>query len=326
MSTTSPTDASVRAVLDGAGLVDRSERGKLALSGEDRAEFLGGQVTNDIGALGAGTGCEAAFLTHKGRMLGELRVLETGDELLLDTDRASLQDLFDLLRRSSIGYAVELHKRTVQRSLFALVGPTSDDVLRAAGADVPADAENAHVATVVAGHPVRVVRTAFGADVLADAEAGATEPVRAALVSAGAVLTPEEAADIVRVRAGRPRFDVDLDDATIPQEAGLNERLVSFTKGCYVGQETVARLFYKGKPNRHLRGLALEAAEASGTPVHLAPGEDGTPGREVGRLGTVVDDPDAGPRALALLRREAEPGDAVVVGATTATVVALPFP
>jgi folate-binding protein YgfZ len=325
MSTTSPTDEAVRAVLDGAGLVDRSERGKLALSGDDRAEFLGGQVTNDVGALTAGTGCEAAFLTHKGRMLGEMRILETGDELLLDTDRASLQALFDLLRRGAIGYAVELHKRTVQRSLFALVGPAADDVLRAAGADLPDQAEHAHVAATVAGHPVRVVRTAFGADVLADAEAGDTEPVRAALVAAGAVPAPEEAADIVRVRAGRPRFDVDLDDATIPQEAGLNDRLVSFTKGCYVGQETVARLFYKGKPNRHLRGLALEAADAPGTPVHLPPAEDGAPGREIGRLGTVVEDPVAGPRALALLRREAEPGDVVLVGDGRATVVALPF-
>ncbi len=89
---------------------------------------------------------------------------------------------------------------------------------------------------------------------------------------------------MVRVERGRPRYGIDLDDATIPQEAGLNERAVSFTKGCYVGQETVARLFYKGKPNRHLRGLRLSEPLASGTELTLD-------GKRVGALGCVVQSP-----------------------------------
>jgi folate-binding Fe-S cluster repair protein YgfZ len=104
----------------------------------------------------------------------------------------------------------------------------------------------------------------------------------------------------------------------IPQEAGLNERAVSFTKGCYVGQETVARLHYRGKPNRHLRGLRLSAPVEPGTPV--VAGE-----REVGRIGSAAVSPRLGPIALAILRREAQPGSTVTIGDATAEVVELPF-
>src|SRR3712207_1800256 len=120
------------------------------------------------------------------------------------------------------------------------------------------------------------------------------------LFRSGALPVSEAAAEVLRVERGRPRYGVDLDDATIPQEAGLNERAVSFTKGCYVGQETVARLFYKGKPNRHLRGLRLASAEAA-TGDELRLGD-----KVVGRLGSVVVSPRVGPIALALVRREAE--------------------
>ena len=124
----------------------------------------------------------------------------------------------------------------------------------------------------------------------------------------------------MRVEHGRPRYGVDLDDGVIPQEAGLNERAVSFTKGCYVGQETVARLYYRGKPNRHLRGLRLSAPAATGDALRL--GE-----KQVGRVGTVAVSPAHGPIALALVRREAAPGDTLAVGdgGVTAEVVELPF-
>ena len=309
-----------RTITRDCGLVDRSERGKLALTGTERKAFLAGQVTNDIEGLTPGSGCYAAFLTHKGKMLGDLRVLaaEDGDgdpELLLDTDRANLQALFDLVRRFKIGYDVELHKRTVQRGLLSLVGPGARAV---AGAEaVPVD-EHAHRPGEIAGHPVRLIATDVGIDVLCEADA--TEDVRAALLAAGATPVSEDAADIVRVETGRPRYGVDVDDATIPQEAGLNARAVSFTKGCYVGQETVARLFYRGKPNRHLRGLRLsEPGLADGSELRL--GE-----RVVGTLTSSLVSPTFGPIGLALVRREAAPGDTLeVAGGATAEVVELPF-
>jgi tRNA-modifying protein YgfZ len=307
------------ALTEGCGLIDRSERGKLALTGTERKSFLAGQVTNDIEGLQGGRGCYAAFLTHKGKMLGDLRVLAVEDEgsepeLLLDTERATLQALFDMVRRFKIGYDVELHKRTVQRGLLSLVGPGARAVARAD--DLP-DEEHAHRAAQIAGHDARLIATDVGVDVLCDADA--TGALREALLAAGATPVSEDAVEILRVERGRPRYGRELDDATIPQEAGLNDRAVSFTKGCYVGQETVARLFYRGKPNRHLRGLRLSEPVASGAQLRL--GE-----RVVGTLASSLVSPAYGPIGLALVRREATPGDTLTVdGGATATVVDLPF-
>ena len=130
----------------------------------------------------------------------------------------------------------------------------------------------------------------------------------------------EETAECLRIESGRPRLGFDMGGATIPQEAGLNERAVSFTKGCYVGQETVARLHYKGKPNRHLRGLRLSEPAQHGDPILL-----GDERKELGTVGSACVSPRHGPIALALVRREAEPGDEVIVGDSAAKVVDLPF-
>jgi len=319
MTVLASTDADHAVLTTGCGLVDRSERGKLALTGADRRSFLNGQVTNEIEALEPGEGTYAAFLTHKGKMLGDVRVLETGDELLLDTERVALQALFDLVRRFSIGYDVQLHKRTLESGLLSLMGPRAAEV--AGAADLPG-AVHANVAAELGGAPVRLVRTGEGVDVLTPSEHVAA--VHAALLTGGAQDVDPASAEVLRVEAGVPRYGVDIDDTVIPQEAALNERAVSFTKGCYVGQETVARLFYKGKPNRHLRGLLLSGPAATGAPLLLT-GEKGE--REVGRLGSVALSPAHGPIALAIVRREAQPGDELRVGddGTTATVVELPF-
>ena len=303
----------------GCGLLDRSERGKLALTGPGAKEFLAGQVTNDIVGLADGSGCYAAFLTPKGKMLGDLRVLAIGGpepELALDTERATLQALFDMIRRFKIGYELELHKRTVQRGLLSLVGPAARSIAGAAAAQL-AETEYAHAPGTIGGRTVLLVATDVGVDVFCDAED--TDAVLTALLDAGAIAVSEAAAEILRVERGRPRYGAELDDGTIPQEAALNERAVSFTKGCYVGQETVARLFYRGKPNRHLRGLKLSAPAPAGSELRL--GE-----RVVGTIASSLVSPAHGPIALALVRREAAPGDTIAVdGGATAEVVDLPF-
>src|SRR5829696_81170 len=297
--------ADYRALTQQVGLVDRSERGKLALTGAEAKEFLHGQVTNDIEALEPGRGCYAAFLTHKGKMLGDLRILHLGEELFLDTERVALQELFNMIRRYKLGRDVELHKRTVERALLSLVGPA---------ARVVGSAEHDNVRDEIGGVPVSLVRTDVGTDVICDA--GRAAEVKAAL---GVPEVDEAVAEIVRVESGRPRYGIDLDDSVIPQEAGLNERAVNFEKGCYVGQETVARLHWRGKPNRHLRGLRLSRPAEHGDPLTL--GE-----RAVGQVGTACESPTLGAVALAIVRREAAPGDQLVVGeAATATVVELPF-
>ena len=315
MAATDQAVADYRVLTEGCGLLDRSERGKLALTGSGAKEFLEGQVTNAVETLNSGQGAYAAFLSPKGKMLGDLRVLDLGDELFLDTERSALQELFNMIRRYRIGYDVEVHKRTIERGLLSLIGP---DARAVAGADDLPEDEHVSAPGEVAGIHVRLVATDAGVDLICDA--ADTGALAAALRARGAVDVDEAAAEVARVEAGRPRYGIDLDDTVIPQEAGLNERAVSFTKGCYVGQETVARLYYKGKPNRHLRGLRLSAPAAHGDELRL--GE-----RTVGTIGTSVVSPRLGPVALALVRREAEPGATVAVGDgdTTAEVVELPF-
>jgi folate-binding protein YgfZ len=303
------------AVTKGCGLVDRSERGKLALTGTEGKSFLQGQVSNDVEALTPGTGCYAAFLTPKGKMLGDVRILDAGAELVLDTERVALQELFNMIRRFSVGYDVQLHKRTLQQGLLSLIGPSSADV---AGVGGLGQAEHWHVAGELEGTAVRWIRTDLGVDLLC--EAGDTDELASALERRGAQPVSDAVADCMRIETGRPRYGIDLDETVIPQEADLNARAVSFTKGCYVGQETVARLFYRGKPNRQLRGLRL--SEPAWTGAEIMFGD-----RAVGRLGSVAESPSLGTIALALVRREAPPGSHVSIGSDQikAVVVELPF-
>jgi folate-binding protein YgfZ len=322
MATVDALSPAYEACTTGAGLIDRSEAGKLLLTGEQAQTFLDGQVSNEIGKLEVGHGRYAALLTNKGRMLGDLRAFATEDGLLVLCERVALQALFDQVRRGLIGWQAELHKRTLELGLLSLVGPRAEAVARAAGLPIPG-AEELDVAGTA---PTYVVRTDAGLDVLP--EAAVVAEVRGALLAAGAVEAPEAVAEIVRVEQGRPRYGVDLDESVMPAEAGIVERAVSFTKGCYVGQETVARLHWKGKPNRHLRGLRLAEPVAPGAAVTVA-GEAGAEPREVGHVGSAVVSPTAGPIALAILRREVSPGDHVLVAAgertVTAEVVTPPF-
>ncbi|MBA2793267.1 MAG: folate-binding protein YgfZ [Thermoleophilaceae bacterium] len=287
------------------GALDRSERGKLLLEGSEAAEFLQGQVTNDVQALELGRGCYAALLSHKGKLRADLRVLRGPGWLWIDTEPVGLAPLARTLKMYSIGRDARSTDVSASRAILSLLGPASDDVLEVA----PPATEHAWVD----GDHGLYVRTPFGIDVIC--RSTDSEAVRAAL---GVEPVSEESAECLRIEAGRPRHGLDMDEDTIPQEAGLNQRAVSFTKGCYVGQETVARLHYKGRPNRHLRGLRLSAPVERGADVRL--GE-----RLVGTLGSSCTSPLYGPIGLALIRREAEPGDQVLVAGAGAEVVALPF-
>jgi folate-binding protein YgfZ len=286
-------------VTESAGLVDRSDRAKFVVRGSEAADFLQGQVSNDVEALEPGSGCYATVLSHKGKLRTDLRILRGDDSFWLDTEAIGHAVLEHMLRTYSLGRDVQFEDLTESRALLSLVGPAARERLDAA----PPAEEHAFVS----GEHGIYVATLLGVDVIAPA--GTTlelEPVS------------EEAAECLRIEAGRPRLGYDMDADTIPQEAGINERAVSFTKGCYVGQETVARLHYKGKPNRHLRGLRLAEPAERGAEILL--GE-----RVVGRVGSTCVSPRLGPIALALVRREAEPGASVQVGGAPAEVVDVPF-
>ena len=186
MAATADTlSAEYRALTEACGLVDRSERGKLALTGGEAKAFLQGQVTNDIEKLEPGAGCYAAFLTHKGKMLGDLRVLDLGDELLLDTERVALQELFNMIRRYKLGRDVELHKRTVELGLLSVVGPDARRIAGATAAGLP-PREHANRRAQVGGADVVLVATDTGIDVLcAAADTAAVRAGHAAGVRAG---------------------------------------------------------------------------------------------------------------------------------------------
>ncbi len=305
--------AAERAFRCGAALVDRSERGKLALTGEAAADCLNGQVTNDVTKIEPGCGQFATFLTTKGAMLGDLRIIRTADTFELDTERVSLQALFDMLRLGVVGHDAELHKRTLQRGLLSLVGPRARQV---AHVEDLGNCEFKNAPFTVNGVAAHAILTEHGVDILCDA--ADVPAICATLVERGATAITDDEYEVARISKGRPRYGVELDERTIPQEAGLNDRAVSFTKGCYVGQETVARLFYRGNPNKTLRGLRFAELPAGDGAVVLGD-------KTVGTVRRVAVSPKYGTVALALLRTAAEPGMTVQCGGQSAEVVALPF-
>jgi len=295
-------DGEYRALTEGAGYIDRSGRGMLTVTGTEAAELLQGQLTNDIEALQPGRGCYAALLDRKGHMQADMRVLRLDpDELWLDTEPAAAAAVVRHLQMYGIGLDAKLEDSAGSRAVTSVIGPGADRAVGAAGLSP----EHAQRWLEVGGAEALAVATDAGLDLVTEGSDAAD--VRRALAEAGAVEVGEEAAETVRVESGRPRFGKEMTTRTIPAEAGINERAVSFTKGCYIGQETVARLHYKGRPNRHLRGLRLGAPVADGDPVLLDE-------RELGAIGTAVVSPAHGPIALAILRREAEPGATVTVG------------
>jgi len=295
-------------------MLDRSARGKLLVSGPDAAEFLQGQLTNDIEALDPGEGHHAVLLDRKGHIQADMRVLRlAADELWIDTEPEALEALRGHLEMYKIGRDVQVADLTAERAIVSLIGPRSVEI--AGTAALPAYASER---AAVHGVPCLVIGTPEGLDLIADA--GDAERLRAGLAAAGAVEIDPRAAEILRIEAGRPRFGAEMSSATMPAEAGIVEDAVSFEKGCYIGQEPVARLHYRGKPNRQLRGLALSAPVEAGSALLL--GE-----KEVGRVGSACVSPTRGPIGLAIVRREAEPGAELTVGEdeVTARIVDLPF-
>ena len=307
-------DAQYRQLREECGLLDRSERGKLAVHGAEAAEYLQGQLTNDIEALVPGQGCYAALLDRKGHMQADMRVLRTGAEALwIDLEPGGHAAALRHLQMYKVGREVAVEDLGAEQAILSLIGPRSGAV--AGASPTP---EHAQRSVEIVGRKALAVATREGVDLIcaaADADA-----LRDAILAAGAGEVSEQAAEIVRVEDGRPRFGAEMGSETMPAEAGIVEEAVSFTKGCYIGQETVDRLHYRGKPNRHLRGLRMSGAARRGDPLRLE-------GKQVGTVGTACLSPAFGQIALAIVRREAAPGAVLDVGedGVSAEVVELPF-
>ncbi len=341
MPETAPTvelDGQYRALREEAGYLVR-DRAMLMVEGADAAEYLQGQLTNDIEALGPNEGCYAALLDRKGHIRSDVRVLhldasDDGDSsdiervapggapshepgaprISLDLEPAPAPGVLKHLCTYSIGRDVEIEDVSESWAITSLIGPRAGEL----GGFEGLAPEHAQRFRDWDGVEVLAVATDLGLDLIARVDQ--VERLRSLLADTGAAEVSEEAAEILRVEAGRPRFGLDMGAESMPAEAGITERAVNFEKGCYIGQEPVARLHYRGKPNRRLRGLRLSAPAERGAPLRLGD-------REVGAIGTACLSPALGPIALAVIRREASAGDRLTVGddGRTAEVVELPF-
>jgi folate-binding protein YgfZ len=318
MSTPAPAvelDGQYRALREEAGYLPR-RRAMLLVSGPDAAEYVQGQLTNDIEALAPGAGCYAALLDRKGHLVSDMRVLRLeshGGGVWLDLEPGPSEGVLKHLRTYSIGRDVHVEDVGPRWAMLSAVGPRTAELAGFKGL-AP---EHAQRFREWDGTEVLGVATDLGVDLIVRAEQ--LEGLEQLLRDAGVAEVSEEAAEILRIESGRPRFGLDMGPESMPAEAGIVERAVDFEKGCYIGQEPVARLHYRGKPNRTLRGLRLSGTAETGQPLLL--GE-----REVGRIGSTCLSPALGPIALAIVRREAEVGDRLTVGGEiSAEVVELPF-
>jgi hypothetical protein len=290
--------AEQRAMSRGAAVVDRSHRGVVAVTGPERLGWLHLLLTQHVSELPADTGTEALVLDINGRVLHHMAVAHTGDTVLLDTEPGDVPELLGYLQKMVFWSKVEPRDATAELAVLSVVGPDTPAVLAAAGVAVP---ERPHgVLGLPGGGVVRRMDWPGpdAADLLVPRDALGTWWER--LTGAGARAAGTLAFEALRVEAQRPRLHVDTDDRTIPHEVGWIGSAVHLTKGCYRGQETVARVANLGRPPRRLVLLHLDSGDET-LPV---PGDPVLrDGRSVGRVGTVALHHELGPVALALVKR-----------------------
>jgi folate-binding protein YgfZ len=333
-----------RALRERAGLVDRSTRGRILLTGADRRTYLQGLLTNDIAALAPGTGCYAAFLTPQGRMVSDMRVFELGDVVFMDLPGQLAPAVADRLSQFIFSEDVAVEVITGSMTQIGVYGPRAAAAVAAVcagarSADEPAPSEETLDAMHlfgsarwdIGGAPMHVLRSddvgVRGFDLVLDAERRGE--IERRLIDAGVVPVDLPAVEACRIEAGIPLFGADMDEETIPLEAGIEDRAISFTKGCYVGQEIVIRVMHRGhgRVARRLVGLTLDpSADVPARGDLLRAGD-----RDIGRITSATESPAVGrPIALGYVHRDfSEAGTTVAVhtsqGEHDAAVTRLPF-
>ena len=313
--------------MKGAGVSDHSRLGKATVTGRDRAAFLQGMLSNDVRALQPGQGCPAAFLDAHGKVVSLLAVYALEDRILLELPAGSTQNFLQAIDKFLISEKAYFEAADEAYAILAIQGPDAEKILSGLSGAAFDPAPYAHAEVAIAGAAVRVLRRS---DAVTPGFHCWTAPPNAetlgkALSGAGAVPVSGEALEVLRIEAGIPSFGRDVDETVILPETRL-EALVSYTKGCYIGQETVARVKYRGHINRGLSGLVLEGDRVPG-PGDVITVED----KEIGRVTSGVRSIALSrPIALGYVRREHfEPGSAVSVrmgeSLVPARVAELPF-
>ncbi|HLB94876.1 MAG TPA: aminomethyltransferase family protein [Nitrospiria bacterium] len=317
------------AVRHEVGLIDSSFRGKLKLRGKDRVEFLHGMVTNDIKSHKPGGGCYAAITNAKAKMLSDCRIYCLADSLLLDLEPEVVQKIKQHLDRYIIASDVVLEDLTEKWGLLSLYGPeASNHLIKTLGLAGLPKTEYACLETSVQSRNMIIARNEITGEVGYDLYIS-TEDLPfffQKMLAVGARPVGQEALNILRIEAGIPRYDVDMDESHFPMEAGLKERAISYTKGCYIGQETIARTDAMGHMNRFLMGLEVKGEAVPQKSQTILSGE-----RAIGTITSGVRSPTLSKIiALGYVHSDfAKPGTevSIVVGTEhkPATVVALPF-
>ncbi len=313
--------AEYAAARETAAITDLSDRALLAVTGPIRQKFLHNILSADVQNRSAGQGCLAALMDVKGHLVSFLRVLVTADRVWLEMP----SDRLAVVEAALLHYRVAAPVRFERAAdvVLGLLGPQAEAVLQRAGLStaLPSAAED-HVEASLAGVAVRVIRASdLPADGLALHVSAADAPtVWEALLAGGAVPLGRRALDILRVEDGRPWYGPDVDEHNLLHETGVLDLYRSPAKGCYIGQEVLARLDGRGgHVNKALRGLRLGAPARAGDAIERE-------GREVGRITTAALSPRLGPIAMAYLHRSAaEPGMRVDVAGSPALVDRLPL-
>ncbi len=323
-------EAEYRAARNAVALHDATYRETLRITGEDRASFLHGMVTQEVKALGPGASTYTALITVKGAMVADARIVRRQEDLLLDVEPGLGAKVLEFLGKFLISEDAELHDASAELGVLRLLGPRTEELLTAVlGAPFAPLPQDATRAVTLGGQEVLLVgatRLQVPGVELLGPRAG-LEAVWRALVAAGGPfgLTPLgwRTLEVLRVAAGVPRYGQDMVDTTIPLEANL-AHAISYNKGCYIGQEVIARATFRGHMNRKLAGLRLgDSTPAPGTELKKD-------GKKVGWVTSVVLLPEGGQHvALGYVHRDhLEPGTVLTVGEgpAQATVSALPFP
>lgn len=319
-----------------AGVLDLGCRGRLCLLGTDRERFLNGQVTNDVRALRVGEGCYAAVVSARGRMESDAFVYRLADEFLLDFEPGLTAGLLRRLEHHLIADDVQIVDAAPHFGLLSVQGPAAAAALQrlGLGTTLPERPLDLRIAAAPGGVEVHLVnqprtgRTGFDLFVPVAGLPVVAPALLEAVRSVGGGAAGWEALETARIEAGIPRYGADMDATTLPPEAGIEERAISYRKGCYIGQEVLARIRTYGRVTRRLCGLRL--SEPAGS-LPVAGDVVTHDGREVGRVTSAVRSPSLGADiALGYVRREHDrPGTSVRVGgegrARQATLVPLPF-
>jgi folate-binding protein YgfZ len=263
------TTREFEAITTRVGLAERRSRVRLDITGPDRGKFLHNLTTNEIKRLAVGRGCEAFVTSPQGKTIGYLIVLACDDRLIARADPGGDHLFLPHFRKYGVFDDVEIDDRSATTFELHLFGPSADELARRAAGQVLEGAEYSHSLTEIGGAPVRLVRESPaglpGWSLIGDQ---AVAPVvKEALIEHGRELglieVDAESFEVMRIEAGTPVFGQEITEKNLPQELGRDDRAISFVKGCYLGQETVARIDALGHVNQVLKGLRLEP----GSPV-----------------------------------------------------------